>query len=235
MAHIYEYIRTWGFEPLFFEEHYARLDALSRRLFLAPIGISPEALRQDIAKALQQGGCSPRTANVVYVRCDNDGNVSVESVELLYNKFSLRALHPQGYICRASGELLLENSSAKESLVELNRAIAQISDEGVAIWIDEQGELLAIDGAPVVAVFEDEIRFSRMGDGVEFDIAYSVAADIKRTTIKGAIMADELRNAKELFCVDYRGVTALHSFDSHRYMDIIAEKIAARVADVERQ
>lgn len=235
MAHVYEYMRTQGFDPLNFEEHYVRLDALSRNLFLAPVGISPEALKQDIAKALQQGGCSPRTANAVYVRCDANGAVSVEAVELLYNKFSLRALHPQGYLCRVSGELLIENSSAKESLVELNRSMAQISDEGVAIWVDEQGEVLAIDGAAVAAVFEDEIRFSRRGNGVEFDIAYSVAEGIKRTTIKGAIMADELRSAKELFCVDHRGITALHSFDSHRYMDIIADKIAARVADRERE
>ncbi len=234
MAYIYEYIRTQGFEPLHFEKHFARLDALSRRLFIAPIGVTPEGLRQRIVEELQRGGFSIHTTNCVCIRCDSDGAVGVETVELLYDNFSLRALRPKGYICRVSGELLLENSSAKESLVELNRAMAQISEEGVAIWVDEQGEVLAIDGSSVVAVFEDEIRFSRRGDGVEFDIPYSAATKLKRQSSKGAIMADELHRAKELLCVDHRGVMALYSFDSHLYMDIIAEKIAAGVTEEER-
>ena len=44
MAYIYEHIRTRGFEPLHFEEHFARLDALSRKLFLSPIAIEREEL-----------------------------------------------------------------------------------------------------------------------------------------------------------------------------------------------
>lgn len=235
MAYIYEYIRTQGFEPLYFEEHYAHLDALSRKLFLAPIATTPNLLKQEISKALQRGGCSPRTKNAVYVRCDSDGTVSVEVVELLYNHFSLRALRPQGYLCRVSGDLLIENSSAKEALIELNRAMAQVSDEGVAIWVDEQGEVLAVDGASVVAVFDDEIRFSRRGAGVEFEIAYSAAANVKCPLSKGAIMVEELCDVKELFCVDYRGVTALHSFGSYRYMDLVAEKIATGVAEAEQR
>ena len=235
MAYIYEHIRTQGFEPLYFEEHFAHLDALSRRLFLEPIATTPNQLKQEIVKALQREGCSPSTNNAVCVRCDSDGTVSVEVVELLYNYFSLRALRPQGYLCRISGDLLVENSSAKDALIELNRAMAQIADEGVAIWVDEQGEVLAVDGSSVVAVFDDEIRFSRRGAGVEFEIAYSVAANLKYALSKGAIMVEELCKAKELLCVDYRGVTALHSFDSCRYMDLTAEKIAAGVAEAEQR
>lgn len=234
MAYIYEYIRTRGFEPIFFEEHFARLDALSRRLFFAPVAVESNALKQDVAKALQHGGCSPRTANAVYVRCSSDGEVEVEAMDILYNDFSLRALRPEGYECRVSGALIIENTSAKESLIELNRAMAQISDEGVAIWVDEQGEVLAIDGSPVVAVFDDEIRFSHQGDGVEFDMAYTEAARLGYRVSKCAIMVDELRNANELLCVDYRGITALYSFESHLYMDIVAEKIAQAVADAEQ-
>lgn len=234
MAYIYEYIRTRGFEPLFFEEHFTRLDALSRRLFLTPIAVEPNALKQAIGKALQQGGCSPRTANAVCVQCSSDGEVEVKAVEILYNNFSLRAIRPKGYLCRVSGDLMVENTSAKAALVELNRVMAQVSDEGVALWVDEQGEVLAADGSSVIAVFEEEIRFSRRGGGVEFDIAYANATKLGRMVSKGAIMADDLRSAKELLCIDYRGVTALHSYDSHLYMDIVAAKIAQTVADAER-
>ena len=233
MAYIYEYIRTQGFEPIYLKEHFTRLDALSRRLFLAPLKVTQELLKQEIANVLLQGGCSSRTMNAVYVRCGSDGVVGVEVEELLYNHFSLRALRPRGYLCRVSGDLILENNSAKEALVELNRTMAQISEEGAAIWCDEQGEVLAIDGASVIAIFEDEVRFSRRGDGVEFDIAYAASEGVKPLISRGAVMVDDLRTAKEILCIDHRGVTALHSFDSHRYMDLIGAKIAARVADRE--
>ena len=49
MAYIYEHIRTKGFEPMHFEEHYARLDALARKLFFAPLAIEREALQRMIA------------------------------------------------------------------------------------------------------------------------------------------------------------------------------------------
>ena len=52
MAYIYEYIRTQGHEPIHFEEHYARLDALSQRIFGRPIGVTPKALKESIADIL---------------------------------------------------------------------------------------------------------------------------------------------------------------------------------------
>ena len=157
----------------------------------------------------------------------------IEGVEIWYNIFSLRALRPQGYIHHLSGELLYINTSVKEAALEFNRSIAHFSDKGVAIWANEQGEVIAIDGAPVIAVFEDEIRFSRLGTGVEFDLAYIMTKSMKRNVSKGEIMIDELCNAKELLCVDYRGITALEGFEQHRYMDITAEKIASKIAEKE--
>lgn len=231
MAYIYEHIRTQGFEPINFEEYFVRLDALAHRLFLAPLAITREELRKMIAEELRKSGFSPRTSNAVCVRYYSNGDLCIEPLELLYNNFSLRALSPQGYICRTSGDLIIENTSAKEALIKLNREIAQISDEGAAIWVDEQGEVLAIDGSSVIAIFEDEICFSRRGSGVEFELVYTIATKIKANVSKGAIMVDDLRQAKELLYIDYRGITALRRFDTHRYMDIIAEKIATKVSE----
>ena len=234
MAYLYEHIRTQGFEPMHFEEHYAHLDALARKLFVRPLNVEREELKRQIAETLRKEGFSAHTMNAVCVRCYSDGSLNVEGVEMLYNQFSLRAIRPNGYICRVSGELLVANTSAKDALTELNGEISQLSEEGVSIWVNEQGEVLAIDGSPVIAVFEDEIRFSRMGEGVEFDVAYATIGDIRRKITKEEIRVEQLCDVKELLCVDYRGVTALESFESHRYVDIIAERIAMKVADAER-
>ena len=118
-------------------------------------------------------------------------------------------------------------------MLELNRTMGQVADEGVALWADEQGEVLAIDGSPVVAVFEDEIRFSRVGSGVEFDLAYNALSKGRRKVCKGAIRVEELHEAKELLAIGYEGVTAISHYDGKIYMDILAEKIASMVAEEE--
>ncbi len=234
MAYIFEHIRTQGFEPLHFEEHFLYLDTLARKLFFAPLAFTQEELQKRISDKLREEGFSPNTENAVYIQYFSDGTLQIEGVDIWYNSFSLRALRPQSHISILSGELLTLNTSVKASLLEFNRSTAHTSDRGVAIWANEQGEVVAIDGAPVIAVFEDEIRFSQFGIGVEFDLAYVAAEKMRRNVTKEKIMVDELGDAKELLYIDYRGITALEGFEQHRYMDITAEKIAAEIAAGER-
>lgn len=230
MAYIYEHIRTKGYEPLHFEEHYARLDALARKLFLAPLAIEGAELRRMVSERLQKEGCSPKTINAVCVKYRDDESVEIEVEEMLYNSFALRALRPHGYICHISGELLIDNTSAKVAMLELNRSVGQIADSGVPIWIDDKGEILAIDGASVVAVFDSVIKFSRWGAGVEFDIAQEIGKKRNRKVVCDAVTEEDLTTAKEILFIDYRGVTVLDKYDRHHYADIVAENIAKQVA-----
>lgn len=235
MAHIYEHIRTQGYKPLHLEEHYARLTTLSEELFCAPLECSSEELAERIGEALRREGCSPRTENAVCVRCYDNCSIEIEAVDMIYSTFSLRALRPEGYICRVSGELLTKNTSAKEALLELNRTTAHIGNKGVAIWANDSGEIVAIDGAAVIAVFEDEIRFSQYGGGVEFELACKALKSRSRKVTTAPISIDELPRVKELLGIDYRGVTAIEGHGAHHYTDITAEKIAHLVATAEKE
>lgn len=233
MAYIYEHIRTKGYKPMHFEEHITRLEELTDTLFSNGANLDKEQLCSRIAEVLRNNGYSPNTINAVSVKCYDNGDIEVEPIEYLYNNFSLRALRPQGFIVRVSGELIVQNTSAKMALLELNHATAQTSERGVPVWINDAGEVIAIDGAPVVAVLDNEIRFSRMGAGVEFDLAYDAIKRTKHKATKGAIMVEELSVAKELLAIDYRGITAIAGYGEHLYMDITAERIAKQIASIE--
>jgi hypothetical protein len=230
MAYIYEHIRTRGYEPLYFEEHYIYLEARSVMFMHTPFNPSREELRQAIKCALQSERLSPSAMNTVEVRYYADGKLEVEAREIIYKEFSLRALHPEVYLCRASGETILTNTSAKEALIEFNHT----SNEGVALWANEQDEVLAIDGLPVIAVFEEEVRFSHVGDSVEFELAYDAIVKMGRNATRGAIHLGELHDVKELLYIGYEGVGAVLRYQSTRYMDITAEKLAATIAESER-
>ena len=105
--------------------------------------------------------------------------------------------------------------------------------KGCRLWVDELNEVVAIDGSSVIAVFDDDIRFSRLGSGVEFDLAYNAVKEMKRNLSKDKILLEELKQAKELLYIDYRGISAVKSFDDTVYMDITATKIAGKIAERE--
>lgn len=234
MAYIFEYIRAKGHEPLHLEKHYARLKELTEKYFSEPLSLSQEEVQKAIVQTLQLRRCSTSAMNYACVRCFDNNTIEVDADWMIYEQFSLRAIHPQVYLCQASGDILTDNTSAKEALVKFNNDSALIDERGVAVWTSEQNEVLAIDGSPVVAVFDDEVRFSDKGKGVEFDLAYEAFSAYNTTVTKGAIVVDELHKAKELLFIDYRGVTAIKQwFDKALYMDLTAERIASLIAEKE--
>ena len=234
MAYIYEHIRTRGVEPLNFEEHYLRLDAVMNRLFYTHLNISREELRSRIRRELQSRNYVSSAINAVCVKIDPlDSNIYIDIEEIYYEAFSVRAIRPGGYICNMGGELIMERTSARDALIDINRTMAQITDGDAAIWTDSEGTIQAIDGASVIAVFEDEIRFAASGNGVEFDLAYNAMLETPYTVTRGTLSIDELSYAKEVMGIDHRGIVVLESFNGHYYIDLTAIKIALRVAEVE--
>ena len=234
MAYIFEYIRAKGHKPLHLEKHYARLKELTEKYFSATPIASQEEVQKAIVQALQERRCSTSAMNYVCIRSFDDSTIEVDADWMMYDRFSLRAIHPQVYLCPVSGDILTDNTSAKRALVSFNKDSALIDERGVAVWVSEQNEVLAIDGSPVIAVFDDEIRFSDKGKGVEFDLAYEALSSSNSRVTKGAIVVDELLKAKELLFIDHRGVTAVMQWlDKVSYIDLTAERIASLIAEKE--
>ena len=142
-------------------------------------------------------------------------------------------MRPSTFVCRISGELLTENTSAKRALLDLNHTTSLATDHGVPLWANEQGEVLAIDGTTAIAIFEDEVRFSQT-ESVEAELAYEVIKSMGRKVSKEPILLTDIAKAKELLYIDYRGIVALKAFDSHYLMDLVASKIAEKIAEKER-
>ncbi|MBO7220550.1 MAG: hypothetical protein J6V21_05125 [Alistipes sp.] len=234
MAYIYEYIRTKGFVPLHFEEHYTHLEELARRLLATPLEIDCQRLREKIAEALRGNNYSADMAHLVKVCYSASGEVKIVTGDILYGQFSVRAIRPTiGVVERVAKEsLLLENSSVKDAMMELQYAKNQHLDNpnALTMWTTEQNEVVAIDGASVVVVFDDEILFSECGRGVEFELLYGVATKQYRRVTKAPLMLSDLKRAKELLFVDCRGITAIDSWDNHYYMDLTATLLASQIA-----
>lgn len=235
MAYIYEYIRTRGHEPLHFEKHFARLEALCAKYFTEPISFPSQYVRESIIADMEKRHRSTSGMNCALIRLFHDGAIHFQSEWTMYDKFSLRALRPNCYPICVSGEVLTDNTSVKELLIGFHHVCSDENHKNdVAIWHNEQGEVLAIDGAAAIAVFEEDIIFSNYGQGVEFDLAFELLTKSRNDVSKGVIKLEDLPKAKELLFIDHRGVTAVQRLDdSTIYMDITAEKIASLIAEAE--
>lgn len=234
VPYIYQYIRCAGYEPCNLDRYIQQLEDLAGELLRLHLGIDEKMLRQRIASELRSAGCAANHTNVVQVRYYASGEMQIEAVEMLYDGFALRAMRPHAYLTPIDSNLLLRDSSAKEAMVALNRAMGDAIDKDVAVWMDNQGEIIAIDGESVVAVFDDEVRFSREGSGVEFELAHSVASSGRRRITKGAIMVEDLSRATELLFIDYRGITAVAYCEENLYVDFYAENLARQLTENER-
>ena len=234
MAYIYEYIRTRGFEPLYFEEHYAHLEELARNILYTSLDIDRQELKKNIADTLYRNGFKPNTSHLVKVCYDTEKRVKIVTGEVLYDHFSARAIRPTiGCVERiAKGSTLLENCSVKDAMLELHFAQNAKLDNpnALTIWATEEGEVVAIDGSPIVAVFEDEIRFSPNGGGVEYNLVYKAAMEQFGSVTQAPLLLSELKEAKELLFVDCRGITAIDRWEEHHYMDLTAIVLASQVA-----
>ena len=211
-----------------------RLDDLMNELFYARLQLSREELKQRISNALRQMNYSDRAINAVCVKVNPfDTEPEIEIEEIFYEEFAVRALRPQGFTHPVGGELILKSCSARAALLDINRAMTQNSSEEVAIWTNANDEVIAIDGAPAIAVFDDEIRFSNSGSGVEFDLAYEAMLNAPQNVTRAPIHTSDLSQAKEVMGIDHRGIVLLNSYDEHYYMDLTALRIAAEVAERE--
>lgn len=236
MVYIYEYIRTRGYEPLHFEEHYRHLAELSHKFQIFPIEerLPREMLRQRIVEQLRRAGYASTATNAICVKIPPFGKEpEIEVEEIFYNDFALRAVHPQGHILYVNGELITHNTSARMAHIDFERTISQDADDGVAIWVNDKKEVIAIDGADVVAVFDDKIIFSSHSNSIECEMVYERVAATRRNVLRGSLFEEDLKQAKEVLGIDYRGIVALKSFSSHHYMNITAEKIASIVNSAE--
>ena len=236
MAYIYEHIRTRGYEPIHFERHYTHLKELAQRMLHTPLKVDRNSLKAEIAETLRRNRYSERVTNSVKV-CFDANEITITSIEeVLYNDFAVRAIRPTiGDIERvAKGSSLLENCSAKEAMREWHytRNLQLDYPNSLTIWATNEDEVVAIDGSPVIAVFEGEIRFAEGCSGVEFDLAYEVASR-GRNARRASLMLSELAQAKELLFVDHRGITAIESWGERLYMDITASHLASMI-NVER-
>lgn len=233
--YIYQRLRTQGVKPLYLSAAITTLERLSKAIFDEAILLDKTELEQQIANTILTERLSLHATHAVEVRLYPSHKVEIVTEDMLYlEPFPLRAIRPTARPYRISGDMLHHPTSARDALLNICRADNKLPSESIAMWVDHNNEITAIDGAPVIAVTDNEIRFSHVGHNIEFDIAERAMSKTSHKVVYGEIRYDEALNFKELLYIDHRGVVALADIEGHALSNIIAERIAKEVSKIEK-
>ena len=234
-AYIYQRFRTRGVNPLYPAYIFSEIEVLSEQIFGSRIFLGWEELMVKIATVIDSERLSQHAIHAVELRLYPSGETEIVTEKAFYlEPFPLRAIRPVAKPYRVTSDLLLAPTSARDALLDLCKSESALPSESIAMWIDHNNEITAIDGASVVAVTDDEVIFSQHGRGIEFDLAKSAMEKTSHHVVQGAIPYDNVRRYKEILYIDHRGVVALGSIEGHQLSNIIAERIVQEVKKLEK-
>ena len=234
-VYIYQRLRTQGVKPLYLARAIEELETLSEMIFERTITLNKEELERSIGDAILAQHLSQRSTHAVEVRVFPSQEVEIVVDNAIFlEPFPLRAIRPTAVPYILSNEMLLHPTSARDALLDIYHAGAKLPSESTPMWIDHNNEIVAIEGASVVAVTDSEVIFSRFGRGVEFELAERAMAKTSHYTRRGEVLYDNITLYKEVLYIDHRGVVALASIEGRALSNIIAERIAKEVTKLEK-
>ena len=232
--YIYQRLRTRGVEPLYLARSIERLEGWSERIFGDRIDLDEGSMADRIRESLLDEHLSMSGTHAVEVRLYPAGNIEVRPLDNIYlEPFPLRAIRPTTTVKHLAGDMLLAPTSAKEALLDICRIGKGLPSQNIPMWLNPHNEIIAIDGAAVVAVTDDEILLSQAGYDIEFELAEIVLAKTRHKIRRAAISYDDIDLFKEIVYIDYRGVAALESIGERPLGNIVAERIAKEVQKLE--
>ena len=222
------HVRTLGHRAILLDEHLEQLDIASYNLFGRASALSDTTTTAEaIASLLEHNGYSDKLSHIIMLRAYADGNYEIECIETsIYDTLTLRALRPIAVAIRAYDECATFPSSATLATALLHREQALRQGADVAITVDAEGRIGAIDGAEAVMVINGRLIFSSRATAPEYKLLMRCALNLGREIECREIEEKELLRADEVWFVDYRGITALASYGSRHYADIVAERLA---------
>lgn len=225
--YIYQNVRTDGFRPLSLRRHIELMDSVSWQLRNRATGLEPERIAAIAEELLRRNNYPGDRTNIVSVRSHADGTLSVICCGTsLYDSLTLRAIHPEAIVVECGTPFTGLPTSAGLAQTLLLREYAAANGAGTFIGTDSSGRILSIDGsAPFAAKGRRIIAPENIAD-VEAESMLRAAAGAGREIETRSLSVEELPTLDELFCVDFRGVTAISACNGTVYSDIVAEAVS---------
>lgn len=231
--YLYRDIRTAGGRALNAERQLELLCASVRALGGIVPHIDGRQLAAAVRSLLESGGYPENRPSCVTVRCYLSGEVEIAGREVLASpRRALRRVFPRGAMMTWEVPFGCEWSSLSLAADAAARMTARLDDEDVAavIRLNAEGLATTAGDAPLFVIRDDKVFTpSCVPVSDEYELAAAAIAAADLALERCDITAEMIDEADEVFFCDWRGVTALATCGSSRYMHLLAERIGNRL------
>lgn len=227
--YLYQHIMTYGLKALHLGDYLRLLDEASQQVLHRSLSLDEPDAATLIATFLRKHGYPTTMPAHVELRCYLSGEIVLLGGEVSpYPKLGLRLLMPAGVDVVYDLPLSECRSSVRRAVAEMARVEAEGHGAKVAVQVDSNGFVCSVDDAELFAVKEYTVVTPRELVSVEGRLLAEAVARAGLQLEVAPLVVEDLEEADEIFYADYRGVTALGSFNGHMLMHILAEKIATK-------
>lgn len=229
---IFQRMRTKGHTLLHTDKYIDIVNRTSIELFGTKTTISTKELENCCKSLLLRGNYSPKATHIVELRIYENSKFSLQVVETsLYEGFQLRVIRPKAITTLLSGDIFKFPTSALSATNETLRKVAS-RKEGVALCVDNDGNITNIDGANPVAVFGRRVVLSNNIESVETNMVIEALKRLRSEDFSVEnINIDTLTSADEVFFADSRGITSVSEFNGRFYSDALAYAVTKNIKE----
>ncbi len=223
-----QYLRTRGNKVVATKKYLNALDFHYAVLFGHESSLTASQIEELCYTLLTEGGYSSTATHIVELRYDANRNLSLRVVETSpYKHFTIRALRPKGYIFPITCHELTIQSSAWVAMRELMRQLSRAYDCDIPICVNSDNNIWSVDGVSPFVVTGRNIYVNPTITSVEAMMVYDALKELKQyVIIPTEISLNELLHADELFYVDHRGITSVHSVSKQLFSDNVANMVS---------
>ncbi len=229
--YIYQTIHTLAHNPLAVAEHCRILEQHFFDIYLRPLRLDEGEIIEQIIEHLRQERATRSLSVFVELRVDINQELEITIADVsLYDGYAMRSLAPRVKIITFDSPFGLCPSSARRPLLSFAEDMARNLGGDIALECSTDGVIQSIGGAALFAVLGRRIIASTTLLSVERDIILRAAQELRLEVEEREITRHELASLDELFGCDHQGIIAASAHGEHRYMKILAQRIASHIA-----
>lgn len=242
--YVYQHLHTFAHKPLHVATHIEILKEATRTVFGEAITLGAQELHAAV-ETLLKAGRYPLESNqvTVYVypqglRDEGEAVWMLEATaQLFYPRYQLRNTRP-----------LLETfpfphawsgfpTAASRAASACARDAVRRSGAEIAVLERPDGTLTHIDDEPLFLVFGKEVATTPLTSGATDSVLRRLilaACELEEIScMEIPIKKEMLLQCDEAFTASTQGIISLMGYKTHRYFNLVARKVAARLNDID--
>lgn len=237
---VFQYIHTFNHKTRYMAEHIALLNSSAEELFGERLkaNCSIHQLDHQIEELLATNRLTRNASICVELRLDAVGNYELRSHEpSIYSGYVHRSLRPDAVCLPINIPMQQHPTSAAAATRLLADAMARKNGFHRALIAERDGGLAIEPCEPLFLIKEYTLTAQQGCNSVEDRLTTSAAEALGLKIERRRVMVGDLKDADEVFSVNWQGVSSMAHIGKQPYMSIMAEKIASqmeRAANIKR-